>query len=31
MIAVANGKSEGGRYKISPESLNYDGKVEVDK
>ncbi|MAL16402.1 MAG: hypothetical protein CL670_10505 [Balneola sp.] len=29
MIAVANGKSEGGRYKISPESLNYDGKVEV--
>jgi len=29
MIAVANGKTEGGRYKISPRSLNYDGKVEV--
>jgi diacylglycerol kinase family enzyme len=29
MIAIANGKSEGGRYQISPQSLNYDGKVEV--
>ena len=29
MIAVANGKSEGGKYKISPDSLNYDGRVEV--
>lgn len=29
MIAIANGKTEGGRYKISPDSLNYDGIVEL--
>jgi YegS/Rv2252/BmrU family lipid kinase len=29
MIAVANGKSEGGRYKISPSSVNTDGVAEL--
>ncbi len=29
MIAVANGKSEGGKYQISPSSVNSDGKVEL--
>lgn len=29
MVAVANGKNEGGRYTISPNSCNYDGKIEV--
>lgn len=29
MIAVANGKTEGGRYKISPASDNGDGTAEV--
>ncbi|MEQ8525548.1 diacylglycerol kinase family protein [Gracilimonas sp.] len=29
MVAVANGKSEGGRYIISPSSVNHDGKVEL--
>lgn len=29
MVAVANGKTEGGRYKISPDSDNGDGKAEV--
>lgn len=29
MVALANGKSEGGRYIISPSSVNHDGKVEL--
>lgn len=29
MVAVANGKTEGGKYVISPGSVNYDGLVEV--
>ncbi|MBO6586412.1 MAG: diacylglycerol kinase family lipid kinase [Gracilimonas sp.] len=29
MVAVANGKSEGGKYQISPSSINSDGKVEL--
>ncbi|WP_421774620.1 diacylglycerol/lipid kinase family protein [Gracilimonas sp.] len=29
MVAVANGKSEGGKYQISPSSVNSDGKVEL--
>ncbi|MEX0843687.1 MAG: diacylglycerol kinase family protein [Balneolaceae bacterium] len=29
MVAVANGKNEGGKYTISPNSVNYDGKMEV--
>lgn len=29
MIAVANGKTEGGKYIISPNSVNDDGLVEV--
>jgi YegS/Rv2252/BmrU family lipid kinase len=29
MIAVANGKTEGGRYRISPTSDNGDGKAEI--
>lgn len=29
MIAVANGKTEGGRYKISPNSDNGDGVAEI--
>lgn len=29
MVAVANGKTEGGKYTISPESVNHDGKVEI--
>lgn len=29
MIAVCNGKTEGGRYTISPRSLNDDGEVEL--
>lgn len=29
MVAIANGKTEGGKYKISPGSVNYDGEVEL--
>ena len=29
MVAVANGKSEGGKYQISPSSMNDDGIVEL--
>ena len=29
MVAVANGKTEGGRFKISPNSINSDGCVEI--
>lgn len=29
MIVVANGTTEGGKYKVSPNSVNTDGKVEV--
>jgi len=29
MIALANGKSEGGRYTISPDSNHADGKLEL--
>lgn len=29
MAAVANGKTEGGKYAISPQSVNHDGKVEI--
>lgn len=29
MVAVANGKSEGGKYQISPSSVNSDGEVEL--
>ncbi len=29
MIAVANGKTEGGKYTISPDSVNHDGVVEI--
>ncbi|HET8865811.1 MAG TPA: hypothetical protein VFM80_08930, partial [Gracilimonas sp.] len=29
MVVVANGKTEGGRYTISPSSNNYDGELEI--
>lgn len=29
MVAIANGKTEGGKYMISPNSVNHDGQVEL--
>ncbi|MFD2532251.1 diacylglycerol/lipid kinase family protein [Gracilimonas halophila] len=29
MAAIANGKTEGGRYEISPDSVNHDGEIEL--
>ena len=29
MAAIANGKTEGGRYEISPDSVNNDGEIEL--
>ncbi|MDR9419049.1 diacylglycerol/lipid kinase family protein [Gracilimonas sp.] len=29
MVTIANGKTEGGKYKISPGSINNDGEVEI--
>ncbi len=29
LVAIANGATEGGKYTISPESLNDDGKLEL--
>lgn len=29
MIAIANGKTEGGKYTISPNSVNHDGELEL--
>lgn len=29
MVAIANGKTEGGKYTISPNSVNHDGEVEL--
>lgn len=29
MVAIANGKTEGGRYEISPLSVNFDGQIEL--
>lgn len=29
MVAIANGKTEGGKYTISPDSVNNDGQIEL--
>lgn len=29
MVTIANGKTEGGKYTISPESVNNDGQIEL--
>jgi len=29
MVAIANGKTEGGKYTISPDSVNNDGRLEL--
>lgn len=29
MVVTANGKTEGGRYTISPSSSNHDGELEI--